>query len=392
MDPVPPVEGHAQPPSDPSGQTDQGGRDTTSQPRSVPKAPFALISLPVQKAVARLAEGSWDEPAKWLMTAFVVLTTGLAALGISNAALQRALTNSRSLFLAAFVMILAALCLGLVGVAIKGGATKGLICITGIVAFYLGGVLLFAAVSDSEYTQERPSMTTQLVIDPDSGSTALDVTITSAGLLAVEDIAFYVYGVESNDQDSNSYIPNLEMVYEERTGPDRLGKIDKHIVVPIPAGQFSSLQVLAIRGRREEDNGDGDITCADWGIDTRVMSCSVITLPPATDSPTVDITYGQSANGLEMSISFGRGDMYGAQILVAEVAEMDGAILARSWKNAVMGRASGVLLVPLGTTRGPLCVRVWTIDTTDEAETAGPPCDPPNAAAFATTLDLGRFE
>lgn len=331
-----------------------------------------------------VTSGTWDEAPRWLLTAFVLASGALATVGISNSAFQRALTNERGVFMVAVGLLFGTLVLGAIGVAADKGA-KGSLSLLGLTTFYLGGVLLLIAVSQSEYIRERPTITSVVRDDAETGNLLLDVSVAANRLLARDHLFIVVSGAPTSGSDSG-----LVRLYDVRTGPDREGKLSSQFAVPVPRGEFEEVHVGVVRVEGDPSaEVRRSVSCAD--AETTLISCSTIRLPSRRATPSVEIAFAGTGSDRVMTVKYSQADLKASEALVAEASEMSGMTLSDGWAAPNGGVASGTLNIPLGSGTSPICVRVWVHSPSSEISRPPDVCSAPTAAAFTTIVNLSRL-
>lgn len=329
--------------------------------------------------------GGWEEAPKWLLTAFAVATGALATVGVTNSSFQRALTNESELFLVAVASLLAAIVLGVLGVAASGKGTKGALSLTGLIAFYLGGFVLLLAVSKSEYIRERPTITVLTRNDTVTGGLFLDVSVTANRLRAKDHVLISVWGWPLSAKPDSTWV----RLYDVRTGPDREGKLSNEFAVAIPRGEYEAVNVGVVRVEGDQTTRNR-VDCDESS--TTLISCSTILLSPPATLPSVDVDVSGTGADRLMKVTFSQGDLRASDVLVADVLEISGGRINSSWASpSGSGLASGTLDVPLGTKVSPICVRVWVQSAGASPSPAPTSCAKPTNSAFAEVVDFSRL-
>jgi hypothetical protein len=331
--------------------------------------------------------------AAFLAGAFTLVASALAVLSLSDGDVDRAVVNHPVVTVAAFVAVVAAVCLGSAMSLLDTRRAQGTAAVFGLGALALGLGLLAGAAVDGRSSKDRPRISVRLERGPDG--MRVKGTVLAEGLRADEHVLVRVIGISTGlplaeghlgprrgdegfvecDKDEQKPEGSFEnaaattspptcwrqLAYSSRTGALPDGKVDIAIDTPLAAGLYERVDVEA--QLLQEDNGKvADLREPRCDKSEGKFGCVTLMVSPSAPRPALDARWELPASSPPvLSVTAAMHGLTADDRVVLSVRRLlaDGRwtrIYGAAWAPDAAGELAQTLRLVVATRNHPVCV------------------------------------
>jgi hypothetical protein len=351
--------------------------------------------------------------AAFLVGALTLVATALAAIGLGEGDIDRAVINNPKRTLIAFGLVVAAVTLGSAMSLTTRRRSQGVCAVVGLLALGVGLVVLAEAAVSGRKAKDRPRVEARIERSVDGAR--VKGKVTAEGLTADEHVLVRVIGISTRNRLAEAHIGHRrdkeaialcpaeeqpastearadagsqvgaaaqkgadierrcwrQLIYSSRTGAMADGKIEVALDAPLATGLYERVDVEALLVKRDEGKVKNlkEPRCDKNGND---VGCLTLMVPPGARRPELDARWKlPTSSPPVLAVTARMGDLTIDDRVVLSVrrrASKDGfsRIYGASWAPSAAGEVNQTIEIPVATRGRAICVIMRTIEASVE--------------------------